>query len=199
MQRQRLLMLYLSSETDVLSAPLRMLHFAPEQCLHDRFSAAPNLDYVAVDLLDLPMVDLRVDITDMQFEDQSFDVILCSHVLEHVPDDLRAMREMRRVLRPGGRAFLQHPIDHARERTYEDPSIVDPGERNLAFGQEDHVRVYGRDFPERLRAAGFTAQCIPYRDQLPSEQVQRLALWDPDPKRADDIYVCSPAAGPVDA
>ncbi len=192
LQRQRLLMLYLSERTDVLTAPLRMLHFAPEKCLYDRFRIAPELDYVAADLIDLPMIDVQVDITDMQFEDESFDVILCSHVLEHVPDDGRAMREMRRVLRRGGRALLQHPIDHARPETYEDASIIDPQQRELEFGQWDHVRVYGRDFVDRLRAAGLSVECVPYRDQLTAEQIRRCALDDPDPKRADDIYVCTP-------
>jgi SAM-dependent methyltransferase len=141
------------------------------------------------------MVDVQVDITDMQFEDDSFDVIVCSHVLEHVADDARAMREMRRILRPDGRAFLQHPIDHAREATYEDGSVDDPQERARVFGQWDHVRVYGRDFPERLRAAGFSVEYAPYRDQVSPEQVHRSALSDADPKRADDIYICTPAGG----
>lgn len=189
---KRLLTLYMSLNTDVLTLPLRMPHFAPEQCLHDRFSAAPELDYVTADLLDLPMADVQVDITDMQFDDGSFDVIVCSHVLEHVSDDAQAMQEMRRVLRPAGRAFLQHPIDHGRTQTYEDPSITDPRERARAFGQWDHVRVYGRDFTQRLHAAGFAVEYVPYRDQLSPEQVRRLALRDPDPKRADDIYICTP-------
>lgn len=193
LQRQRLLMLYLSAETDVLSAPLKMLHFAPEQCLYDRFKAAPLLHYVAADLFDLPMVDVRVDIAKMQFEDESFDVVVCSHVLEHVIDDAQAMHEIRRVLQPGGRAFLQHPIDHARATTYEDFSIVGPDERHRAFGQRDHVRVYGRDFTERLHAAGLDVRFVPYRDQVSAEQVHRLALHDRDAKRADDIYICTPA------
>jgi SAM-dependent methyltransferase len=191
LQRQRLLILYLTAHTNVLNSRLRLLHFAPEQCLYDRFRAAPELDYVTADLADLPMVDVQVDITDMQFEDDSFDVIVFSHVLEHVAEDTRALREIRRVLRPGGRAFVQHPIDHARAATYEDPSIVDPAERDRAFGQRDHVRVYGRDFIERLHAAGLTVEYIPYRDQIPAEEVHRLALHDADPKRADDIYICT--------
>ncbi|MGH3607862.1 MAG: methyltransferase domain-containing protein [Pseudonocardiaceae bacterium] len=191
--RQRLLVMYLDQHTDVLTAPLRMLHFAPEQCLHDRFRATPQLDYVTADLEDLPMVDVQADMMALPFEDASFDVILVSHVLEHVPDDARAMRELGRVLRPGGRAFLQHPIDHARAETYQDPTIVSEEARSAAFGQGDHVRVYGADFPQRLQDAGFAVQCVPYRDQVSAEQVRRVGLHDPDPKRADDIYICTAA------
>jgi SAM-dependent methyltransferase len=191
--RQRLLMMYFAEHTDVLTAPLRMLHFAPEQCLHDRFRSAPALDYVTADLEGLPMVDVRADMMDLPFEDACFDVILVSHVLEHVPDDGRAMRELARVLASGGRAFLQHPIDHARPVTYEDPSIVDEAGRSAAFGQWDHVRVYGADFPHRLEQAGFAVQCVAYRDQVSAEDVRRMGLRDPDPKRADDIYICTPA------
>ncbi len=194
LERQRLLILYLSAHTNVLASPMKMLHFAPEQCLHDRFRASSELDYVTADLEHLPLVDVQVDITDMHFEDESFDTIVCSHVLEHVRDDARAMREMRRILRPGGRAFLQHPIDLERAVTYEDPSIVDRHERARAFGQWDHVRVYGRDFIERLRGAGFAVEYVPYRDQVSAEQARRSALLDSDPKRADDIYICSRAA-----
>jgi SAM-dependent methyltransferase len=185
--------MYLTDHTDVLSAPLRMLHFAPEQCLYDRFRAAPRLNYVTADLEVLPMVDVQADITAMPFEDASFDVVVVSHVLEHVADDAQAMREIRRVLTPDGRAFLQHPIDHARAVTYEDPSITDPESRSRAFGQWDHVRVYGADFPARLQAAGLAVQCVPYRDQVSPQEVQRIGLRDPDSKRADDIYICTPA------
>jgi SAM-dependent methyltransferase len=191
-QRQRLLMLYLTERTDVLVSPLRMLHFAPEKCLYDRFRATPGLDYVTADLLDLPMVDVTVDITNMQFDSESFDVIVCSHVLEHVIDDGAAMREMRRILRPSGRAILQHPIDHALAQTYEDESIIDPQERAQAFEQSDHVRIYGPDFVDRLQAAGFTVGYVPYRDQVSAEQVRRSALEDTNRKRADDLYICTP-------
>ncbi len=191
-QRQRLLILYLTEHTDVLVSPLRMLHLAPEKCLYDRFRAAPQLDYVTADLLDLPMVDVTLDITNMQLDSASFDVIVCSHVLEHVIDDGAAMREMRRILRPHGRAILQHPIDHALAETYEDESIIDPADRARAFEQSDHVRIYGRDFIDRLRASGFTVDCVPYRDQVSSEETRRLALEDTNRKRADDLYICTP-------
>jgi SAM-dependent methyltransferase len=185
--------MYLSDHTDVLSAPLRMLHFAPEQCLYDRFRATETLEYVTADLEQLPMVDVQADITEMPFDDGSFEVVIVSHVLEHVPDDLQAMREIGRVLTPDGRAFLQHPIDHARAATYEDSSITDPEGRSRAFGQWDHVRVYGPDFTARLQDAGLSVECVPYRDQVSAEDVRRVGLHDPDAKRADDIYICTPA------
>jgi SAM-dependent methyltransferase len=193
LERQRLLMLYLAAHTDVLESPVRMLHFAPEPCLYYRFTAAPQLDYVTADLDDaMPMIDVRADITVLDFSDDSFDVVLCSHVLEHVDDDAQALRELRRVVRPTGRVFLQHPIDPARERTYEDWTMVEPGDRSRAFGQRDHVRVYGQDFVERVRAAGLTVEFVPYLDQVPPDQVRRFALRDGSSLRGSDLYICSP-------
>ena len=191
--RHRLLILFLANCTDVLERPLRMLHFAPEPCLHDRFRASPHLDYVAADLdAGRPMIDVAADITAIPFPDDSFDVAIASHVLEHVPDDVRALRELRRVLRPAGRAFLQHPIDPSRKRTYEDATIVDPDERRRAFGQHDHVRVYAEDFGERVRGAGFSVDLVRYRDRVSAEEARRCALRESGPLRGDDIYVCSP-------
>ncbi len=194
LERQRLLILYLANHFHVFTLPFRVLHFAPEPCLYDRLKRASLLDYVTADIERMPMVDVQLDITEMPWDNASFDLIICSHVLEHVEDDDSALREMRRVLRPSGKALLQHPIDPQRERTWESPSIVDPAGRLEAFGQEDHVRRYGRDFADRVAEVGFEVERVPLVDQLPSETVHRLGLRDRSPIRADDLYVCAPNA-----
>lgn len=194
LERQRLLMLYLTRYQQVFSSRLSLLHFAPEQCLYDRFSAASLLEYVTADIRDLPMVHMQFDITAIPWPDESFDLIICSHVLEHVEDDAKALQELRRVLRPGGNALLQHPIAPALERTYEDPAIIEPADRLEAFGQSDHVRRYGRDFVERLQAAGLDSQCIRIVDELSSELVNGCGLREGRKIRGEDIYVCRRAS-----
>jgi SAM-dependent methyltransferase len=180
-ERHRLLWLYLQNETDVFTARKRLLHFAPEETLQTMFASLANLDYVSADLVSRA-AQVQADITQLQFADGTFDVILCSHVLEHVPDDGRAMGELLRVLKQGGVAIVQVPIDRARAETYEDWSITSPVEREKAFGQSDHVRWYGLDFPARLEAAGFRVTAIPYAS---NHDVHRLGL---DPY--EEIYRC---------
>ena len=153
LERHRLLWLFLVRRTDLFDAsPRRMLHVAPEECLELRLRSALGDGYVTADIAD-PAATVQMDVTDIRFPDESFDVICCSHVLEHVPDDRRAMRELRRVLRRGGFAVFLVPVEG--ERTFEDPAIVDPEARRAAFGQEDHVRIYGADVADRLAEAGF--------------------------------------------
>lgn len=113
-----------------------------------------NLNYITADLVS-PLADVRMDIQDIPYDEGSFDVVICNHVLEHVDDDIVAMREIFRVLKPGGWAILQVPVDWNRDYTYEDASIVTPKEREKHFGQYDHVRFHGTDYPNRLRSAGF--------------------------------------------
>ncbi len=190
LERQRLLMLYLIRETNVFSSRLRVLHLAPEQCLHDRFRTAPLLDYVTADIRKLPLVDLKLDITSLDCPDASFDVIICSHVLQDVSDDKKALRELKRVLRADGRAFLQHPIDLERANTFEDPSITHPKDRARAFGRAQGYRRYGRDFEQRVRDAGLSFKCVRFREELDTATIERCALLDASSLRADDIYVC---------
>jgi SAM-dependent methyltransferase len=152
LERHRLIWHFFKHHTDLLRPPRkRMLHFAPEPMFAARLARLPHLDYLTADLYGPAMA--KVDITDMPFEDRSFDVLYCSHVLEHVPDDRRALRECYRVLKSGGWAAFIVPI--FREPTVEDPSITDPCERERLFGQVDHVRKYGPDFQDRLKEAGF--------------------------------------------
>ncbi|MEA2142786.1 MAG: hypothetical protein QOI64_1216 [Solirubrobacteraceae bacterium] len=165
LERHRLLWLYLRDETDLLGAerPRRLLHIAPEAVLRERLIDRPQIDYLSADL-DPGLADVQMDITAIDAPADSFDVILCSHVFEHVPDDALAMRELCRVLAPTGWAILQVPILLAQ--TDEDPTLTDPQERLRRFAQRDHVRAYGPDYADRLRAAGFEVHPDRYAERL---------------------------------
>ncbi|MGB3591834.1 MAG: methyltransferase domain-containing protein [Nonlabens sp.] len=175
LERHRLLWLYLTNKTDFFTAQHKVLHFAPEQCFLDRFRKYDNLDYTTTDLLS-PIADVKADICNLPFHDNTYDYILCNHVLEHIPDDRKAMKELYRVLKPGGTAILQIPLDNDREVTFEDDSIIDKKERARIFGQYDHVRIYGMDYFKRLRAAGFEVETIDYTSQIEPELVNRYRL-----------------------
>ena len=181
--RHRLLWLYLKNRTNFFADKLKVLHFAPEKCFEKVFVSLPNLDYVTTDLT--RKATINMDITDIPLDDHSFDVILCSHVLEHILDDGKAMRELFRILKPGGWAIIQSPLDTNREQTYEDPTIVLPEERERAFGLEDHVRIYGRDYKDRLAQAGFTVTVDSYGKDLGSDVLQKYGL------KPKDIYFCT--------
>jgi SAM-dependent methyltransferase len=174
-ERHRALWLHLRDRAGVGEGPLRMLHLAPEHALSQRLDELPELERVTADL-DGAGVDIAADITALPFGDGSFDVAIASHVLEHVQDDRAAMSELARVLAPGGWAVVLVPVDLDRTRTYEDPSITDPQERERAFWQHDHVRLYAPDIAERLRAAGLDVRVERPADQLPAESVQRHGL-----------------------
>jgi SAM-dependent methyltransferase len=188
-QRQRVLWLYLQRETGLLSRPIRALQIAPDLAFFLRLSAMGDVDYVTGDLQRSPMISRPMDITRLPFGADNFDLILCSHVLEHVPDDRQALSELRRVLRPDGLALLQHPIDDI-DRTDEDPAVVDPDQRLRRWGQADHVRTYGHDYLQRLIDAGFQAELLAYHEQLPEAAVRRYGLRDDSTTRSQDIAVC---------
>lgn len=175
LERHRLLWLYLKRETDFFSERLKVLHFAPEQAFYSRFRKQPNLDYTTTDL-NSPLADVKADICRLPFKDEEYDVILCNHVLEHIPDDTTAMKELFRILRPGGMAILQIPQDLNREITYEDNSITDRDERARIFGQYDHVRIYGRDYFDKLRKIGFNVEEVDYTKQLTKAEVEKYCL-----------------------
>ncbi len=175
LERHRLFWLYLKRETDFFSVPAKVLHFAPEQAFYKRFRKMQNLDYTTTDL-NSPLADVKADICDLPFEDNCYDYIFCNHVLEHIPDDSSAMRELYRVLKPGGMAILQIPQDLSREKTFEDDSITDRKERAKIFGQYDHVRIYGRDYFDKLRSVGFHVSEIDYTTQLQTREVDTYRL-----------------------
>lgn len=175
LERHRLLWLFLKNETDFFTAEKRVLHFAPEQAFYKRFRKMKNLDYVTTDL-NSPLADVKADICNLPFENNSFDVILCNHVLEHIPDDTKAMKELYRILKPGGYGIFQIPQDLSREKTFEDNSITDKKERAKIFGQYDHVRIYGRDYFDKLRSVGFEVTEVDYTKQLDDKDVKIYAL-----------------------
>ncbi len=177
LERHRLLWLFLKNETDFFIASKKVLHIAPEQCFINRFKKLKNLDYITADLYS-PIVDVKADILDLPFKDNSFDVVLCNHVLEHIANDKKAMQELYRVLKPGGFGIFQVPQDLALEKTYEDATITTPEERAKHFGQYDHVRVYGKDYFNRLREGGFNVKEIDYTKKISSEQVKRYCLTE---------------------
>ncbi|MBZ9632046.1 methyltransferase domain-containing protein [Salegentibacter sp. LM13S] len=175
LERHRLLWLYLNNETEFFNKNLKVLHFAPEQAFYRRFRKLKNLDYTTTDL-NSPLADVQADICDLPFKENEFDFILCNHVLEHIPDDTKAMQELHRILKPGGTAILQIPQDLNREKTFEDDSITDRNERERIFGQYDHVRIYGRDYFEKLRDIGFKVEEVDYTTQLSTEEIDKYRL-----------------------
>lgn len=180
LERHRLFWLYAQN---LLTGPLKILHIAPEYFLQKSLRKLPNMDYLSADLKS-PLAMAKFDVTAIPLENEIFDVVLCSHVLEHVPDDRQAMREIFRVLKPGGWAYLQSPVDKSRAVTLEDATITTSAERRRVFGQADHVRVYGRDYVERLVEVGFSVKIEAYARTFSVEQITRYGL-DVD----DDLYI----------
>ena len=176
LERHRLLWLYLQRNTDFfIKNNLKVLHFAPEQAFYKRFKKQANLDYTTTDLAS-PLADVKADICDLPFENESFDVILCNHVLEHIPDDKKAMQELFRILKPSGYAILQVPLDSNRKTTFEDDSITDKAERTRIFGQYDHLRIYGMDYFDKLTTVGFQVNAISLKKELSKEEIKRFAI-----------------------
>lgn len=175
LERHRLMWLYLKNETNFFTVSQKVLHIAPEQCFLKRFKNLSNLDYTSADLYS-PIVDVKADILDLPFKDNSFDVIICNHVLEHIEDDKKAMQELYRVLKPNGMGIFQIPQDLSLEKTYEDFSIISPVERTKHFGQYDHVRIYGRDYFDTLRNVGFEVQEIDYSKKITPELLKKYCL-----------------------
>jgi hypothetical protein len=189
LERHRLVWLYFKSKTNLFTDPVRMLHIAPEAFVQKRLKAFANIDYLSADL-ESPTAMVKMDITDIQYPDDSFDVVFASHVLEHIPDDVQAMRELCRVLRPDGWAVLQVPM--WGPRTKEDPTVTDPAERAKLFGQDDHVRMYGHDgeYERRLRRAGFDVTVERVTVELGAELTRRYRLLD-----NEDVYLCRKSDG----
>jgi ubiquinone/menaquinone biosynthesis C-methylase UbiE len=165
-----------------------MLHVAPELQFVNRLAAAVGSGYITADFLD-PSAMVQMDITNIKYTDGFFDVIYCSHVLEHVSNDRMAMREFARVLKPDGWAVILVPI--TTDKTFEDLSITDPKERLRLFGQEDHVRIYGPDFVERLRESGMEVRRFSASDFLSPTEIARVNLT----KLSGDVFYCTKRQG----
>jgi SAM-dependent methyltransferase len=186
LSRQRFLYLYLREE-GLIDPALHILHIAPEDGIYRHYKGSTG--YVTGDLIPSVRVRQPMTVEQLPFADGCFDLVLCSHVLEHVVDDRLALREFRRVLRPGGRALLQHPILLTRETTDEDPAVTDPAGRLRRFGQEDHVRLYGRDFPDRVREAGFDVEVVSLEDRLSASARETYAVSDHPEMSGALLYV----------
>lgn len=192
LERNRMMYYFLTKFTSIFKnqKTIKILHFAPEPFFYKMFDAHQNFEYTPCDLFPErynykgSKKVVKVDITNMPFEDNYFDFIMCSHVLEHVPNDLKAMQELYRVLNNKGFAVLQVPIDINRTKTYEDFTIVDPLEREIAFGQHDHVRVYGLDYQDRLKSAGFIVEINNFVKSLKPKEVFKFGFDD-----KENIYV----------
>ncbi|MFK8037858.1 MAG: class I SAM-dependent methyltransferase [Crocinitomicaceae bacterium] len=176
LERHRVMWLYLKNKSDFFTKPnLKVMHIAPEQCFHGLFKKQKNLDYTTGDLLS-PIADLHFDLHDIPLEDDQYEVIFCNHVMEHVKDDLQCMKELYRIMKPGGWGIMQVPIDVNRNETYEDWSITSPEEREKHFWQYDHVRLFGLNYPKRLEEAGFTVEIVDFSKELPSETFERYRI-----------------------
>jgi len=185
LERDRLSWLFIQKKTNFFqNHPNAMLHIAPESIFKSRFEKLLGSNYITADLYRTD-VTVKMDISSIQYPDDSFDCIYCSHVLEHVPNDIQAMQELKRVLSPNGWAILLVPI--SGDVTYEDLAITDPQLRVKLYGQEDHVRQYGKDYIDRLRDAGFTVQCIQPVDFLTQEEIISMGITT----AASDIYFCT--------
>lgn len=175
LERHRLLWLYLQRKTTLLKNKLKVLHIAPEQVFYSRFKSFNHWDYTTTDLYS-PMADVKADICDLPFKDVTFDLILCNHVLEHIPDDIKAMEELYRVLKKGGTLIAQVPLEAERPTTFEDNSVTDKAKRTEIFGQYDHVRIYGKDYYQRLESVGFKTEGVDFLKELSTEEIVKFAL-----------------------
>lgn len=182
LERHRLVWLYFRHKTNLFVDKLKMLHVAPESCLSVHLEKLPNIDYISADLNPSSAM-VQTDITSIPFPDNTFDIIYASHVLEHIQEDIKAMRELHRILKPKGWAILQVPI--LVQETVEDPTIDTPEERERLFGQDDHVRKYGLDYGDRLNKAGFRVRVEPFARSLGPRKCRRCSLME-----NEDIYHC---------
>lgn len=180
LERHRLVWLYLAKETNLFNGRYKVLHVGPEKSLWDKFKDLQDIDYTAIDKFaegyEYDKGVLNKDITNLDLPDNTYDVIIANHVLEHIIDDATAMKELYRVLKPGGWGILQVPLDEKLEETFEDFTVTNPIDREKLFGQHDHVRVYGKDYITRLEKAGFNVEVIDYISRFTLEEVSRYGL-----------------------
>ena len=175
LERHRLLWLYLTRKTNFLNQPLKVLHIAPEQVFYTKFKAIKDWEYTTTDLHS-PLAHIKADICALPFNNDQYDLIFCNHVLEHIPDDKKAMEELYRVLKKGGTLIAQVPLNEELDETFEDDTITDEKERTRIFGQYDHVRVYGKDYYTRLNTVGFESKGVTFINTMSIEEIDRFGL-----------------------
>lgn len=175
--RERLLFIYLKRKTNLFNdkEKYKLLHFAPEKNLANIIRSKSNIDYLTADLY-MENVMMKVDVSSIPFNDNYFDIIICNHVLEHVQDDLEAMKELYRVLKPNGWGILQVPISYSLDKTFEDPRISSAKDRIKYYGQKDHVRIYGLDYTKRLEKVGFKIKIINPKKEFGDFKIKFLGL-----------------------
>ena len=175
LERHRLLWLYLKSKQNILTSKINLLNISPDYATQTKLKNLANINYKSINLKS-SLAMYNEDLTNLSFKDNSFDAILCYHVLEHIEDDLKAISELYRILKPEGWAILQTPIDNDKEETYEDFTITSPAERKKIFGQEDHVRIYGRDYFLKLIKAGFTVTEDAFVNKFSESEISKYVL-----------------------
>ena len=177
LERHRLMWLFLKDNTNFFTATkkFKVLHIAPEQCFLDIFRKQQNLNYITSDL-ESPIADVKADICDLPFKENEFDIVFCNHVLEHISNDTKAIQELYRVLKPGGFGIFQIPQDLSKAITFEDSTITDSKERAKLFGQYDHLRVYGRDYFNKLRSIGFEVDEVDYTKKITLDKIEKYCL-----------------------
>ena len=184
LERHRLMWLFLQKKTDFFINKHKFLHVAPEFCFIKIFKNMKNIEYITGDLVS-PWADVKMDVHNIPFPNNSFSIVICNHVLEHVNDDKKVMREFYRVMKPGGWGIFQVPIDTNNKVTQEDKNITDPQERERLYWQHDHLRLYGLDYAKKLTDAGFTVTESNFVNELDKDLVIRYAL-----PKDEIIYFC---------
>ena len=178
--RQRTVWLYLTKELNILTEPLKILHIAPELSYFEILKKQKNIEYFAGDKMVAGYSNQKgvdnVDLTGLNYENDFFDVIICNHVLEHIPDDKKAISEMFRALKKGGKAVVTVPMDENLEKTNENPNITSPADRKKHFGQWDHLRMYSTDIKQRFENEGFNTELIKYADNFSANEFQKMRL-----------------------
>ncbi|MFI3302372.1 MAG: methyltransferase domain-containing protein [Rikenellaceae bacterium] len=180
LERHRLLWLYLQNETSLFETCPTLLHIAPEVSFIKRLKRAYSTHperYITADL-ESPLATMHFDVQDIPLADEFAEVVICNHIMEHIPDDHKAMSEIHRILKRGGWGVILAPIDYSRATTFEDDTITDPKLRTEIFGQYDHRRIYGRDYATRLTKAGFEVDEITYFDTLPPAQRELYSVMN---------------------
>jgi Methyltransferase domain len=184
--RERLLYSYFKDKTNLfkLNKRINLLHIAPEKNLQKKLKENKFISYYGADL-NSPLATIRLDIRKTKFANDFFDVIVCSHVLEHINEDKMAMEEIYRILKKGGWSILQVPISHKLPTTIEDPSVKNPEERFILFGQKDHVRIYGKDYAQRLKKVGFKVTVDNFAAKMNQDDRKKNLI-----NKEEDIFLC---------